>query len=265
MPLRLAPLVLLLLIAACRSEPAADQDRTAPASAAVSSPTAPVDSVAQRLIDQARTAHGSSRLDSATVRFRFRGYDFEVMREGDRFRYVRTATDSLGRQVVDALASDGVSRTVDGRAADLTDAQQLSVEGGINSVVYFALLPHALVDPAVQPRYLGPATLDGEPYEAIEVTFRQEGGGRDWEDRFVYWLHRDRHTLDYFAYAFHVNGGGTRFREAYNVRKENGIRFADYRNYTAASIGDTLEAYARPPGDLELLSTVVLEDVEVVR
>ena len=265
MSVRFVLIALLLLCASCHPEPEADLDHEAPASPAVSSLSAPVDTVAERLISQAREAHNSSRLDSATVRFRFRTYDFEVLREDGRFRYVRTATDSLGRHIADVLSNDGVSRAIDGQASVLTDAQRLGIEGGINSVVYFALLPYALTDPAVKLRYLGPDSLRGEPYEAVEVTFRQEGGGRDWDDRFIYWLHRDRHTLDYLAYTFHVNGGGTRFREAYNIREVEGIRFADYRNFTAPGIGDTLEAYGRPPVDLELLSTVELENVEVQR
>ena len=75
-----------------------------------------------------------------------------------------------------------------------------------------------LGDPAVQPRYLGVDTLQGEPYHEIEVTFRQDGGGRDYEDRFIYWIHPERHTMDYLAYGFHIDDGGARFREATQER-----------------------------------------------
>ena len=37
--------------------------------------------------------------------------------------------------------------------------------------------------------------------------------------------------MDYLAYSFQVNGGGVRFREAYNPRTVGGIRFQDYVNY----------------------------------
>jgi hypothetical protein len=37
--------------------------------------------------------------------------------------------------------------------------------------------------------------------------------------------------MDYLAYNYQVNGGGARFREAYNIRTVEGLRVADYRNY----------------------------------
>ena len=126
------------------------------------------------------------------------------------------------------------------------------------------LLPFQLGDPAVTARYLGEETLDGEPYHRVEVTFEQEGGGRDWEDRYLYWFHIDEGTLDYFAYRYTMGEGGTRCRRAVNRRTVEGILIQDYENLVAPGLEDIAE-YGRAfeEGRLEWVSDVVLENVSV--
>ena len=99
----------------------------------------------------------------------------------------------------------------------------------------------------------------------MEVTFRPEGGGRDYQDRFLYWIHRDRSTVDYLAYSYDVNDGGIRFREAFNPRTVGGVRFADYRNYAPDSVEPRLEALAQmfEADSLTLVSEIVLDSVRV--
>jgi hypothetical protein len=154
---------------------------------------------------------------------------------------------------------------VNGVPVALPESDALAAEGAVNSVVYFALLPYALADAAVQPRLVGADTLSGEPYDLVEVTFRPEGGGRDYQDRFVYWIHHERSTVDYLAYSYEVSGGGARFRAAYNPRTVGGVRFADYRNYAAEPLEPPLEAMGRlfEADSLDLLSEIVLDDVRV--
>jgi len=67
-------------------------------------------------------------------------------------------------------------------------------------------------------------------YYKLKVTFDQDGGGDDFDDTYVYFFNKATFKPDYLAYDFHVNGGGMRFREAYNERYVNGIRFVDYNN-----------------------------------
>jgi hypothetical protein len=154
---------------------------------------------------------------------------------------------------------------VDGAAVQLTAEARASLETQVNSVVYFAFLPYRLEDPAVRLRDLGEAELEDRPYRVIEVTFEQEGGGRDFDDRFVYWIHRDDHTLDFLAYRFHVGDGGTRFRRAVNRREVGGILIQDYENWTLDPEIDDVAAYgdAFAAGRLELVSMVELGNVRV--
>ncbi|ARA92496.1 hypothetical protein AWN76_004470 [Rhodothermaceae bacterium RA] len=226
----------------------------------------------QAIVDRAIAVHGGEVLAHAEVTFDFRGRRYRAWRQGGRFSYERWMTDSLGtdtlHQVHDVLTNDGLYREVDGLRVPLTEEEAAAVESGVNSVIYFALLPFPLNDPAVRKRYLGPSTIGGEPYHEVEVTFRPEGGGRDYEDRFVYWFHRRHGTMDYLAYDFHVNGGGTRFRQAVNVRTVGGVRFADYLNYTSPALpgpGTPIERYdtLMEADSLEPVSEIRLEHIEV--
>jgi len=66
--------------------------------------------------------------------------------------------------------------------------------------------------------------------DTVNILDNQEGGGDDFDDTYVYFFNKSTFKPDYLAYDFHVNGGGMRFREAYNERYVNGIRFVDYNN-----------------------------------
>ncbi len=224
---------------------------------------------AEAIIEQALAAHGSAALNPAVVTFDFRDAHFRIRHAGGRYHYQRTYRDSLGRAVREVLSNDSLYRAVDGERVTLTEDERRSVESAVNSVTYFALLPYFLQDAAVQPDYLGVDTVAGAPYDQVRVTFRQEGGGRDWQDVFMYWFDPSDHTMEYLAYAYGFGPDeayGTRFREAYNARTVEDIRFADYRNYT--TVGDTLRDLTRYPAlmaqdSLELVSRVELDSVRV--
>ena len=218
-------------------------------------------------------AHGSDTLEGATLRFTFRGDPFTAWRDGGRFRYTRATTDSLGREVVDVLDNGGITRTIAGEAVPLAADERRRIETAVNSVVYFATLPAALSDAAVQARSLGPDSVAGQRYDLLEVTFAQDGGGRDWEDRYLYWVHPERHTLDYLAYTYELSPGasgendtGHRFRRVIGVSDASGFRVQDYENLTADSIS-TLEEYpaALARGRTRAVSEVRTEDARLVR
>ena len=224
---------------------------------------------AAAVIDSARVAHGAPMLNEAVVTFDFRGDDYRIRQDGGPFHYRRSYADSLGRPVTEGLTNDGIYRVVDGDTVSLSSSERDAVETTVNSVTYFALLPEPLGDSAVQPTYSGRDTIDGVPYHRVKVTFRQEGGGRDWEDVFMYWFRTDTYAMGYLAYAFGQGPdeeSGTRFREAYNVRRVNGVRMADYRNYTVDTLSaDQMEEYpdlwARDAA--RLVSRIELDSVQV--
>jgi len=225
---------------------------------------------AHAVIDSAVAAHGGDVLDRAVVTFTFRGDQYRLRQHNGRFHYRRSYTDSLGRRVYDGLTNEGVYRVVAGDTVALSEPERSAVHTKVNSVAYFTLLPHPLQDAAVEPTYEARDTLNGTVYHRIRVTFQKEGGGQDWEDVFLYWMTADTYEMDYLAYAYGLGADdtdpGTRFREAYNVRRINGVRFADYRNYTAPALAPAQmrrypERWRRDA--LTLVSRIAIDSVQV--
>ena len=221
----------------------------------------------QYIVDQAIQAHGSSVLHTAVIEFDYRGKHFIATRNNGLFSYERIYQDSTGN-VREVLNNDEVFREVDGERVDLTEKKLYSIQETLNSVVYFGFVPLFLNDPAVVKKYLGETLLENEPYHQVEITFTQENGGPDYEDRFVYWFHKDTYTIDYMAYDFHINDGGTRLRKAYNVRTIEGVRVADFYNYSSEVLpqpGTPIETYGEvlEAGNAKLLSEINLENVTI--
>lgn len=220
---------------------------------------------ARAAVERALEVHGSPTLENAEVTFRFRDARFRMVRRDGRFHYERVYTDSLGATVREWMDNESTAREVDGVDHPLDEEERASVETSVHSVIYFAFLPFRLRDPGVRLADLGTDEVRGLPYRVVGVTFTPEGGGQDWEDRFVYWFHQDQGTLDYLAYRYHRDGGGARFRVAMNRRPVDGVIVQDYENYRAPDGVEDIADYPRllEAGELELLSTVALEDVEI--
>jgi hypothetical protein len=221
---------------------------------------------AQRIIDRTIEVHGGDRYLNASITFTFRDIDYLARRENGLFSYERRFTGDQG-EIHDVYNNDGFTRSINGKPEPLDEEDAGRYRRSVNSVIYFALLPYALNDPAVRKNYLGREIIGNSDYHKIEVTFEQEGGGLDFEDVFVYWIHPETYNMDYMAYEFFTDGGGIRFREALNSREIGGIRFADYNNYRPES--ETVGVYdtgvAFEEGRLEMVSVISLENIQVGR
>jgi hypothetical protein len=188
--------------------------------------------LAQKILAKTIKAHGGKKYDKAKYQFTFRDniYRFKNSKKG----YNYTVRKSKGGQhIYDQLINGDFSRSINGKNIELTEKEKRGGAGGLNSVIYFATLPHKLNDPAVQLSYAGEATVKGVNYDVLQVRFEQDGGGVDHDDEYVYWIRKDNNQIDYFAYNYQVNGGGVRFRSGFNKRKVKGIVFQDYINYKA--------------------------------
>ncbi len=219
---------------------------------------------AQQIVDACIAAHGGEAFQYSFIEFEFRGKHYSSERRDGYFKYKRVYRDST-RWVVDILDNNGFTRTINSQTITLDDKTRNSLSNSLNSVMYFALLPFPLNDPAVKKQYLGGTIIHGQPYYQIKITFRPEGGGDDFEDAFLYWIHKEKHTMDYFAYRYHINGGGVRFREAVNPRVIKGIRLADYINYKPAdeTMALTLLDAEYEAGNLLKVSEVRLEALQI--
>ena len=219
---------------------------------------------AQSVINRAIENHGGQAYENSRVSFEFRDIEYTATHQNGQYTYTRFFPDSLGG-IRDSLTNQGFYRTINGEPANLSFEEDSMYSNSVNSVIYFALLPHKLNDPAVNKAYLEQTTINGKPYHEIEVTFDQQGGGDDYQDRYIYWIHAEDYTMDYLAYRFQVDGGGTRFRESKNVRMINGIRFADYNNFGSPEMEHPLENYETyfQQDTLSKVSEINLESVQV--
>lgn len=222
---------------------------------------------AQQVIDKAISANGADLFATKKVAFDFRNKHYTVARSASEYTYTRSFQDSLG-QVNDVLInSSNFSRSINGNEIDLSEEWKGRYGNSVNSVLYFVEILYRLNDAAVFKSYLGKTTIKGENYHVIKVTFSEEGGGEDFQDEYRYWIHESDYTLDYLAYNYETDGGGARFREAYDRTKVGGITFQNYVNYKPVSdvketplddLPKQLEA-----GQLKELSKIINENIEV--
>ena len=219
---------------------------------------------AQKIVDRSIEEHGGRKFENIKIEFDFRGRHYTSTRDGGIFTYTREFTDSTGR-IRDVLTNNSFQRERDGNRAIITDERAKAFSNSVNSVVYFALLPYGLNDPAVRKSYLGEGTIKNKVYHLIKVTFEEKGGGEDFEDIFLFWINSENFRLDYFAYSYKSDGGGIRFREAINPRYVHGILFQDYNNFKPKSDTVTLEQMKDlfESNRLEKMSVIQLENVEV--
>lgn len=230
-----------------------------------SSAVSPKADLAQDIVDKCIEKHGGAAFNELKLAFDFRDRHYQGERNNGTFTYERFFTQEDGTVLHDILNNEKLTRKVNGEGVSLSAKDSAAYANSVNSVFYFALLPYFLNDPAVRKTYLGETTLKGQPYHKVKVTFRQEGGGKDFEDEYVYWIHSKDYTLDFLAYNYIVDGGGARFREAYNVRTIEGIRFADYINYQPEPDSRAVETFDQmfEAGQMKELSRIDTEDIVV--
>ncbi|MBQ0769857.1 MAG: deoxyribose-phosphate aldolase [Bizionia sp.] len=219
---------------------------------------------ATHIVNEAIKVAGGDTIASATLQFKFRDKMYKAVRDGGAFTLNRSFTDSIG-EVRDVLSNSGFTRFVNNKEVTISDSIANLYSNAVNSVHYFSILPIGLNDGAVYKTYLDTVTLNDKSYHKIKVTFSEENGGEDFDDVFVYWFSAEDYKLDYLAYQYHVNGGGIRFREAFNERYIKGARIVDYNNYkpeTGAIDIETIDDLFKA-GKLQLLSKIELENVSV--
>jgi len=219
---------------------------------------------AQEIVDFAILASGTHNFANAKVSFDFRNKSYTSIGECGAFHFKRkfTSNDTL---IEDDFDQKKLTRKVNGEKIKLNDSIANLYAESINSVFYFVQLPYRLNDEAVQKELLGQEKIHDKEYFKIQVTFQEDGGGQDYEDIYLYWINSENYSIDYLAYSFLVNGGGLRFREAYNAREVNGIKFVDYRNFDVQNKHAKLEELGQlhEKEELKLLSTIEKSNIKV--
>lgn len=229
-----------------------------------SNASAPIDS-AQWILDQSIIAHGGGLYQNFRLDFDFRNRHYVVDRKGGSFQYERSwTTDSTGF-IRDMVSNKGFTRYQDGKEVNLSAEDSSKYANSVNSVAYFIQLPYGLNDPAVHKKLEAHAVIEGEPYYKIRVTFGEENGGKDHDDIYYYWVHKDSFLLNYFGYYYFSDGGGSRLRKAINPRFVSGLRVQDYINYTYGSDSIDVSEFDRAinDGNLREVSRIIKENVSV--
>ncbi|MFT5017912.1 MAG: hypothetical protein ACI9G6_002692 [Limisphaerales bacterium] len=254
--------LLLTLAVSCQS-PTPEQ------SAAPGIETAPVPvkekTDGEKILGDAVVAHGDNRYETANYSFIFLKKNYTFKNDGTSYRY-SVSSEKDGVAIVDVLDNGKLTRTLDGVATELSAKGIAKYTEDLNSVIYFATLPHKLLDPAVQTALLDSTSISGKPYSTLRVQFAKEGGGTDHDDNFRYWINWKTNQIDYLAYDYKTSGGGVRFRSAYNPRVVSGILFQDYVNYKAP-VGTSLDSLPAlfEQGKLEELSRIETEEVQSLK
>jgi len=199
------------------------------------------------IMDRAFARHGGEYLKNLEIDFKFRDFKYEAKIVDGEFAFQQRTPVSFSN------VSEG------GKVRKFSQSDT-------KSVFHFALLPYNVNDQLANKELMCTSKIKGKDYYKVEVTFDKNGGGTDFEDVYIYWVHKEDFTIDYLAYSFYINGGGVRFREAYNQREVNGVRFQDYINYTIDEDypGQELD-YAFQTGRLREISRIDLDEIEVVR
>jgi hypothetical protein len=218
---------------------------------------------AQDIIDKTIENAGGDRYENAEITFTFRNIIYKSIRQGGEYSLQRILPDTLN--TTDLITNSGFTRIQKNEKVQLADTTAFKYFESVNSVHYFMQLPFGLNDPAVNKRLLEPVSIKGKEYYKIEVTFKEDGGGVDFQEIFLYWISKDDYTIDYLAYQFLTNDGGIRFRESFNPRVVEGIRFVDYKNYRPQSndidFYNIDELYEQ--GKLIQLSEIIKEKINV--
>jgi hypothetical protein len=246
-------LIIAMLLVSCKNEPEV------------------VSLSADEIINKSIEVSGGERFDRSAIDFEFRGKLYSATREKGKFKLSRVSIEKDSIFIIDNLSNEGFKRQV---GVKIDNLKTVVVEGSmavkytasVNSVHYFSTLPFGLNDKAVNKTLLEEEQINNKTYYKIKVTFNQEGGGEDYEDVFVYWIDKELFKVHYLAYSYNEDDGvGMRFREAYNERYVNGLRFVNYNNYkaedTKTKLIDLGKAFEN--NKLKLLSKIELENVYV--
>lgn len=201
----------------------------------------PSGSEADKIISKAIEKAGGDKYDNALIEFQFRENFYTSKRDNGFYEFTRTITDSTNTTYYDVLNNEGFVRYHGDEQVVISDSLSGLYAESVNAVHYFVQLPFGLNDDAVITELVGQDTINDQEYHEIKVTFKQEGGGVDHEDIYMYWVNKEKYTIDYLAYRFFVNDGGIRFRKAINPRTIEGIRFVDYENYKTEDVSTPLQ------------------------
>ncbi|MEO6228562.1 MAG: DUF6503 family protein [Ferruginibacter sp.] len=118
-----------------------------------------VDEKAAAIVKESIATYGGKIFNEMDLSFDFRQFRVHLMQDRGKFLYERTTRDSMNNVWHDVLTNDGFTREKNGEKQELSEKDFNKYKEGINAITYFMLLPYKLSEPAVNPKYLGEASI----------------------------------------------------------------------------------------------------------
>ena len=220
---------------------------------------------ADEIVNKSIEISGGERFENSEISFDFRDKSYFAQRKNGNFLLARSFY-SESDSITDFLTNKEFKRLVGEEFIVVADSMMTKYKASVNSVHYFSVLPYGLNATPVNKYLLGEEEIKNKTYYKIRVTFNKEGGGEDFEDVFIYWVDKETFKVKYLAYSYNEDDGvGMRFREAYNERFIEGIRFVDYNNYKSSdglmALIDLGKIFEK--NKLNLLSKIELKNIVV--
>ena len=217
------------------------------------------------IIEKSVQVYGWNQKEFSIV-FDFRDYKYKLTRKPNFFSYQRSILRE-GVLIKDVMTSNTkLKRYLDEIPLKLSDSLTDIYSNSLNSVMYFFQLPRPLNDPAVIVNYNGEKAISNKVYWTLKVKFQEKDGGKDFQDEFRYWIDPKSGYIDYLAYSYLTDGGGTRFRKAKNIRENNGFIFQDYTNFRPVKKFTPLDSLPilYEKGKLILVSEIENKNIKVL-
>ena len=183
--------------------------------------------------------------------------------DGDRFAYTVSGKVREVRREV-RWSNDALEVRENGTPVAVEPEREQRYRDWAMARVYFCFLPYRLDDPSVIQHELGLVDWEGRRLHRVKVTF-EPGTSTDAGDEYMYWFDPETARLEYFAYSYDDDGGGLRFRRAFDHRRVGGLLVFDQDNYGVEGPGLSVDAIdpAYVKSRMRHISTVRLEQISV--
>lgn len=118
-------------------------------------------SKADSIVNAAIEAHGGKRYDTADYSFTFRDKTYRFKNDGSNYEYssIIQKGDSL---IKDVMINSDFARYINTQKQNLTAENAGKYGESLNSVIYFATLPHKLQDASVHKKFVEETTIKGK-------------------------------------------------------------------------------------------------------
>jgi hypothetical protein len=136
---------------------------------------------AEKVVDHAIESAGGKKYKNSRIQFDFRDIHYSIKRQGKSF-VMQRKFEKDGDWIIDTYSNSGFERKINNQITVVSDSMSSLYQQSINSVFYFALLPYKLNDKAVIKEYQGLKEINEKSFHQIKVTFKQSGGGEDFEE-----------------------------------------------------------------------------------